>query len=149
VEAHLTKVEASGITAAVVTMIGFMALMLLTPAHWFELKRIEVLNARQGQPVPIIYDREFYRDFDGEWFVAVWRMDRAEWASYCAASDKWSYRAASPDHRKDLEWLVGGNDRCSNLPPGTYRLDVTVTANPDSIIARSQTITSNAFEVTP
>jgi len=48
-----------------------------------------------------------------------------------------------------LDGLVDGDARCSALPPGTYQVEVTVTANPDTIIARSQTILSNPFEVRP
>ena len=48
-----------------------------------------------------------------------------------------------------LDWLIGESAWCLPMGPGQYRVEVTVTANPDTLIARSQTIISNVFEVTP
>lgn len=145
----MTRIEAIGAVIAGVSLVFFFALLLITPGFWFDLRSIQVPDAKQGRPVRISYEREFYRDFFGGWDVAIWAMDRGEWTAYCHADGAWPYRKALPDPARDLAWLVDGDERCTDLPPGVYQVEVTVTANPDTIIARSQTIVSNPFEVRP
>lgn len=145
----MTRIEAIGAAVAGFCLLGFLALLMVTSSLWFDLRNLTVSDARVGQPVAISYDREFYRDFDGSWRVLIWQQHRGSWQAYCEASGQWGYRMSKPDQKKDLAWLVDGEPRCSNLPPGVYSIEVKVTANPDSIIARSDVITSNAFEVTP
>ncbi len=145
----MTRIEAIGAGLSGVAMVFFFAMLLITPGFWFDLRSLTIQDAAKGQAVRLEYDREFYRDFNGGWNVAIWVMDRGEWTAYCHADGAWPYRKATPDPSRDLAWLVDGDARCSALPPGTYQVEVTVTANPDTIIARSQTIISNPFEVRP
>lgn len=145
----MTRIEAIGATAAGAALAGFVALLLVTSSHWFVLRGLTVADAKQGFPAKITYDREFYRDFDGAWRVLIWQIERGEWQSYCEASGAWGYRKARPDPNKDLAWLVDGEHRCSDIPAGTYAVELQVSANPGSLIERSQTITSNPFEVRP
>lgn len=145
----MTRIEAIGATCAALAMAVFFALLVVTPALWLDLRSLQIMDAKAGQPVLIEYDRAFSRDFTGEWAVAIWTMDRGEWASYCYADGAWPYRIGTPTKKRDLAWLVDGDERCTNLPPGIYQAEVTVTANPGTVLARSESVMSNAFEVRP
>ena len=144
----MTKIEAWGAVASGAAFLVFLALLMVTPGYWFDLRSLAVEDAKYGRPIPIEYHREFYRDFDGAWRVMIWKLDRGEWTSYCEASGSWGYRKATPDPEKDLAWLVDGKPRCSLLPVGVYTAEVKIAANPGSILERSQSIMSNPFEVT-
>lgn len=145
----MTRIEAIGATFAAASAVFFLAMLLVTPGLWLELRSLTIADAKIGQPVRIDYDRVFHRDFTGEWGVAIWTLDRGEWTAYCHADGDWPYRAGKPGESRDLAWLVDGDARCSNLPVGTYQVEVTVTANPDTIISRSAVVMSNPFEVRP
>lgn len=145
----MTRIEAAGITAAGIALIGFLSMLFVNASLWFDLRSLQISDSRVGQAVQITYDREFYRDFDGAWRVLVWQVDRGERRSYCEASGSWGYRKAAPEQHKDLAWLVDGEPRCANLPAGAYAVEVKLTANPGSFVARSEAITSNVFEVRP
>lgn len=145
----LTRIEQWIIATAAGVTLTFIAAMFVTTSWWFSLTGLHVSNAIAGRAPTIEYHRSFRRDFWGEWSVAVWRMERGVWTAYCAAGGQWPYKRSTPDPHRDLEWMVGGSARCSLLPPGTYHLEVTLTANPDTIISRSETINSNAFEILP
>jgi len=144
----MTKVEAWGAAASALGFLAFLVLLMVTPGYWFDLRSLAVADAKVGKPIPIEYHREFYRDFDGSWRVLIWKLDRGEWTSYCEASGSWGYRKAIPAPEKDLSWLVDGEARCSFLPAGTYTAEVKLAANPGSVLERSESITSNPFEVT-
>lgn len=145
----MTRIE-RWIIAGLTVMTGcFMASLIVTSSWWFSLNRLAIHDARYGQPIQIEYDREFRRDFTGEWVVAIWKSDRGEWAAYCAAGGEWPYKRAHPKQTKTLDWLIGESAWCLPMGPGQYRAELTVTANPGTIISRSQTIISNVFEVTP
>jgi len=145
----LTRAEQWIIGGTVAATLAFFAALMVTPAFWMRLGPMEVRDTRLGQPVPIQYDREFRRDFLGSWVVAIWRQNRGEWMAWCAAEGSWPYKASIPATDVDLEWLVSGDVRCSHLPPGQYRIEVAVTANPGTLISRTETVMSNAFEVRP
>jgi len=123
--------------------------LMVTPGYWMRLGPMQVSDARVGQAVPIHYDREFRRDFIGHWIVAVWRQDRGAWLAWCSTAGDWPYKVGTPNPAVDLDWLVSGNARCSRLVPGQYRVEVAITANPGSLIARTETVVSNAFEIIP
>ena len=124
-------------------------MLFVTPAYWLDLRSLAIANARYGQPINMAYDREFYREFFGAWNVSIWRNQRGEWAAYCGVSGEWPYKAGKPDPDKTLEWLVDGDKRCTHLPPGDYRVDVRITANPGGVFARTGLVSSNVFAVMP
>lgn len=136
------------IVCGLLTMLAvFIILTALTSGFWMRLDRLQIADVCAGQPVPITYDRTFLRDFHGQWRVAVWELDRGEWQAYAGASGDFDYKAATPRPDRDMEWLTGGYHRASILPPGTFRVDVTITANPGTIFSRTAAVASNPFEV--
>lgn len=145
----LSRLEGWIIGGVIVALFAFLFALVATAGWWMRLDSLHVADARVGQPVPIEYHRTFLRDFQGEWQVAIWQMERGNWEAFCAVSDRFPYRARTPDPLQTLEWLVDGDTRCSRLPPGTYQAEVTVTANPGTLLARSETLLSNPFTVSP
>ncbi len=145
----MTKIE-RWIIAGLTVMTGcFMASLIVTSSWWFRLNSLTIHDSRIGEVAGITYDREFYRSFTGHWDISVWQMDRGEWAAYCGASGDWPYKPARPASDKTFDWLTDNDPRCSRFPVGQYRAELTITANPGTIISRSQTIVSNVFEVRP
>jgi hypothetical protein len=145
----LNGIERMILAAVSVLLVSFIALTLLTSGFWLRLDKLSVADACAGATVPLYYDRTFVRDFHGEWLVSVWRLDHGEWGAWGSARGAWDYLAASPAKSRDLAWLVSDDPRTSRLPPGTYRVNVSITANPDTIFSRTATVQSNPFEVQP
>ena len=145
----MTRIEWGIIGGLTALTLGFLSSMVITSSWWFRLNSLTIHDSRVGEIARLTYDREFYRPFNGHWDISVWQMDRGEWASYCGASGDWPYNPARPNQEKTFDWLTDDDPRCSRLPPGEYRAELTLTANPGTILARSQTITSNVFEVRP
>lgn len=134
-----------GVVAMLFLSVGAM---FVTADRWVILRSLTVIDAHAGQEVAIIYDREFKRDFIGAWNVFVWQIQRGEWSAFCEAHGQWPYATARPAKSRTLSWLTNQDPRCSELPPGEYAIDVHVTANPASILARTARIRSNVFTVT-
>ena len=145
----MTRIEWWIIGGLTALTLGFLSSLVITSSWWFRLNSLTIHDSRVGEIARLTYDREFYRPFNGHWDVSVWQMDRGEWAAYCWASGDWPYKPATPRTDKTFDWLTDNDARCNPLPAGQYRVELTITANPGTIISRSQTITSNVFEVRP
>lgn len=145
----MTRVEGVGTAVVASMLLVFLGLLCVTPAYWLDLRSLHVNDSRAGQDAPIDYDREFFRDFQGAWSVSVWRFERGQWMAWCNVPGEWPYKAGKPEAKKTWGWLVERDPDCANLPPGIYQAEVRITANPGSLIARTDAILSNAFEVRP
>jgi len=143
----MTRIEWWIIGGLTALTLGFLSSLIVTSSWWFSLNSLTIHDSRIGEVAGITYDREFYRSFTGHWDISVWQMDRGEWAAYCGASGDWPYKPARPVSDKTFDWLTDDDPRCSRFPVGQYRAELTITANPGTIISRSQTIVSNVFEV--
>jgi len=143
----LTRIERVIVFAVCVLMAAFVALTFMTASFWLRLDRLQIADACAGRDVPIIYDRTFLRDFEGDWLVTVWHMERGDWVAWAGVNGSFAYKAATPPQNRDLDWLTGGDVRASRLPVGTWRVDVRVTANPGTIFSRTASVESNPFEV--
>lgn len=143
----MTRIEWWIIGGLTALTLGFLSSLVITSSWWFRLNSLTIHDSRVGEIARVTYDREFFRPFNGHWDVSVWQMDRGEWAAYCDAHGDWAYKPAKPRTDKTFDWLTDDDTRCSRLPVGQYRAELTLTANPGTIIARSQTIVSNVFEV--
>jgi hypothetical protein len=114
-----------------------------------EISRFEVRDAAPYTAPMMEYDRTIHRDFRGNWGVYIWRLEGAEWSSYCEATGgPRPYRAdASLPAQRDLEWLTDGDARCYRLPVGIYKATLHIDINPGGFWARDVTVESPAFEV--
>lgn len=145
----MNNTERVMVAVAVLAMALAIALMFVTSGRYMDLQSLHIHDAKAGHPVSIAYDREFRRDFYGQWNVFVWEVARGVPQSYCEAGGSWPYKPGTPDRQKTLEWLVDGDERCSKLPPGLYQVEVKIKANPGGILERTARVTSNVFEVSP
>jgi hypothetical protein len=145
----MNNMERVMVAVAGLAMVFAIALMFVTSGRYMDLQSLHVHDSKAGQPVAIAYDREFRRDFYGQWNVFVWEVARGVPQSYCETGGAWPYKTGKPDRQKTLEWLVDGDQRCSKLPPGLYQVEVKIKANPGGILERTARVTSNVFEVSP
>lgn len=143
----LTIIE-RGIVWIVCAMLGaFVALTALTEEHWLRLDSLTIEDTVVGQPAPLDFRRTYFRPFDGHWQISVWHLIEGEWDAYCIVEGPFPFIAQTPPPRHDLEWLTNGTPRCYDLPPGSFRVRVAITANPRTIFSRTAIIESNVFEV--
>ena len=145
----MNRIEATLMALVGLALALSLALMLLSADWWMRLNSLHIPDARVGQDIPIVYDREFLRNFTGEWAVNVWKMERGDWQPFCAADGKWNYEARKPAPGQDLAWITNGAPGCEDLPPGEYRVTVNVTANPGRLLSRTASVESNVFKVMP
>ena len=143
----MNAIERAMVAIAGLAMVLALAVMFVTSGRYMDLQRLTIADATYGGDIAIHYPREFRRDFFGEWHVFVWDIVKGEARSYCEANGAWPYTEGDKDPSKTLEWLVDGKDRCFQLPPGLYYVEVRITANPGSILARTGSVRSNVFEV--
>ena len=148
----LTADEKIGVAAVVVTMALAGADFLFPAWHWFEVDRVEVLAAVEGQPVPMEYSRDIKRPFVGDWRVKVWRAEGDEWLPVCATPvTRETYEPGTklPDP-VTLEWFAYTDPDCYRLEAGDYQMEVVWTINPGSVwereVVRRDTFRSAANE---
>lgn len=121
---------------------------VVTSDWWVRLDKLQVQDARPMTDTPVIYKREFFREFSADWNVSVFVMDRGEWSAYNSCGGHWDdYKPGKPNPYKTLAWLVGNDPDCWALPKGTYYITVSLTIAPGSLLSRRATIASNVFEV--
>lgn len=121
---------------------------IVTSDWWVKLESLHVQDARPMADTPIIYTREFFKEFAADWNVSVYVMDRGEWSAYDSCGGHWdAYKPGIQNPYKTLSWLSGNDTDCWRLPPGTYYITVSLTIAPGSLLSRTATIASNVFEV--
>lgn len=143
----LTRVERAIAVVTALALFGFVGLTVLTASFYMRLDRLEIRDACAGTSPAIFYDRTFRRNFPGIWRVSLWHLEQGEWVAWRSTSGEFDYTTGTPPRARNLLWLVNGAPEMGRPPVGIYRAKVTVTALPDSIISRSESIESNAFEV--
>lgn len=145
----LARIEQVIVVGVAICMAAFISLTLLTSDFWIQLNRLQVDDVCANQPIPITYERTIKRDFYGEWRVNVWSIYRGHWEAYDGANGAFDYKASTPTTDRTMEWLAEGDPRISTLLPGTYRIEVSINANPGTIFSRTAKVESNSFVVRP
>lgn len=142
------RIEKTSILVAGLMLVGSVLSVFPTPSWWMEIDRLNIHDSAGG-PIIIDYDRAIKRDFTGKWRVEVWREQRGEWSSWCAAEGTpQEYRPEAVLPRPvTLEWLAYTQPRCYTLPAGTYRVELSIDINPGGFWARDVSAQSNAFLV--
>jgi hypothetical protein len=121
----------------------------LWPASWwFEVRKVQVLDAQANSEITMLVDREIHRQFVGEWVSTVRRVEPKSLELYCSGSGRANYRPSNdlPDV-VTLDWWTGGS--CKTLPSGDYVIDTTWQINPAIAFLPEKHIrnTSNIFHV--
>ena len=65
----MNNMERVMVAVAGLAMVFAIALMFVTSGRYMDLQSLHVHDSKAGQPVAIAYDREFRRDFYGQWNV--------------------------------------------------------------------------------
>lgn len=135
----LSADEKIGVAGA--SLIAALVMMqFIFPAwHWLWVDKLNVLTARENEPVPVEYDRKINMDFTGDWRVKVWRVESDGLLPVCASPDKAeSYRTTAKLPAKvTLEWLAYTDPNCYKLEPGDYEIEVVWNINPGSFWERT------------
>lgn len=94
------------------------------PADYFQVKRIDIPDAKPDEAVVLDVDRKILKPFKSSWVVEVGKLDEklGGYSLHCSGSGQNIYR---PDNVLPavvtLSWWLG-HDRCK-LPPGRYRVE--------------------------
>jgi len=137
-----------------ITMLLWLVLwgsaQLWPASYWLDVATVQVLNARAGEPVPMLVDRSIKRGFHGEWTVTLKRKVGDGFVNMPSVTRRTQYEVGArlPDP-VDLEWWT--DDVYKSLPAGTYHMTTTWTVlSPLGVLADKRIrVDSNIFEVTP
>ena len=149
-EARSVRFEVVSIACGLlVAAFAFMAIFPF-PSWWMEIHRLAVQSPSAPYVAPAIdYERTIHRDFRGSWDLHVWRLEGAEWSAWrdCSGGSRPYRRDAVLPVAPDLEWLANGDRQCWALPPGLYKLTLTIHINPGGFWSRDVQVETEAFEV--
>lgn len=115
-------------------------------SYWFQVDRVEVLDAEALAPPPMIVERQIRRAFRATWVVTVMREGAKGFYTFCTArgeNDYWPGNAL-PDVL-NLDWWTWPH-QCQ-LPAGRYVVNTVWTLNPVGYPAKEVRIRSNIFTV--
>ena len=134
----------------VVCLLAFLSYVFFPASYWYEVDHLSVPNVRSGEMPIVIMERNIHRDFEGVWQVGIWRAGRGGWISQCSTHPhEHDYRTDEVDpDPMPLDWYVGYDAACYDLPPGIYRMDTKWQVNPHGLFRREVSVTDVIFEVT-
>jgi hypothetical protein len=117
-------------------------------SEWMDVRSVEVLPARAGEPVRMVVDREIKQSFVASWVVSV-RKHNNGMELVCVGSGTSNYRqGADLPGVLTLGWWTSG--ACETLPPGRYFVATDWTIHPGGIFpAKTIRADSKPFEVAP
>jgi hypothetical protein len=133
-------------------ILAVVAFLFVTPASfWFQVSRLDVLDAPSHEGLTVDLDRTIRREFDGKWRVDVRRQvgpDQWEWV--CATD--WQPQHYVPGAvlpvPVTLEWLAYTDPRCFELDePGTYSVSVFWEIWPDSWLFKRKIRRTDTFTI--
>lgn len=83
---------------------------VISPSHWFEVRRVFVEDSEEGVPPVVVPDRSIHRDFTGSWTAYVRRIDGAAFSDFCRRSspERFRYFANNEigNQPRDLRWWL-------------------------------------------
>ncbi|MBB5515751.1 hypothetical protein FHS89_001771 [Rubricella aquisinus] len=131
----------------------FYAALIITPVSWwYELGEIEVIDAREGEPILIVYHGGATREFLGSYSVVV--RDFATRGIVCEGrSGRFVYEVGAP--RPDplsMAWWAPSDPRCAALPAGTYVMETCWTVYSPFwglVPSKTECLRSPAFTIHP
>jgi hypothetical protein len=123
--------------------------LILPNAMWMEVRKVFAKNAKVGEPIVMLVDRNVARQFHAQWTVTVRRADKEDSPNFylvCSGSGQSDYR---PDVRfppqLTLVWWIG-HDKC-DLPVGAYYIQTSWRFT-TLFVERTVSFDSNIFMVT-
>ena len=119
---------------------------------WYVLNAVRVDDAREGEPVIIMPDRQILRDFSGRYVTTVRSVP--DMRPICSGGSSVPYRASStlPDPVTLDWWTAGALPPCmEHLKPGHYVLTscIHVDSEVPLVGVVSSCVDSNIFKVKP
>jgi len=138
--------EKFGVSVMFLILAVFVAAFLTSSNNYLEVTRFNVLDARQGEPVGIDYDRIIKRDFRASWVVDLYRGD--VWIATAHSPRVHTYRATAVlPEEIDLAWLTLGHPDFVGLDCGDYGIAVRWLINPGRIITLRTVEVRDKFKV--
>lgn len=140
--------EKFGVPFLLILMALVIGAVLTSGGRYFEVRKFNLLDARQGERVVLEYDRVIKRDFDADWRVDLYR--NGVWVAEATSPRTHRYRtiAVLPDPKKlDLAWLTYGDPAFDDLACGDYRVVVSWIINPQSLLMRRRVEAQDSFVV--
>ncbi|QPC87156.1 hypothetical protein GA830_10680 [Mesorhizobium sp. NBSH29] len=116
-------------------------------SHWFEVKDIQVMDARVGQTPAMKVKRTIHRPFRGHWITTVMRKQSDEtYTTFCTSSGTQDYVTdAMLPVDLDLDWWTW--PRQCQLPAGEYKLRTFWSVLPVDYPEKSVRVLSNPFTI--
>lgn len=121
------------------------ALKAAEPATtWFVVRNLAVADSfAYNSEVPVVYDREIKRDFNGQWWAEV-RNAEDKSITDCRGhgSSRYTTDDALPPAGVDLKWIIGIS---CHLPAGQYYLEISYSIAPANYPVKEYRAVSNVF----
>lgn len=136
--------------AATVVAAVLLGLWLWPTWYWFEVHTLFINDAKVGQPITMLVDREVKRGFNGEFQITVHRW-QGGLVSYC--SPGWSNSrdyvpGAVYPMPLTLDWWTDG--KCYPLPAGQFQVTTRWRLiMPWPVPDKELVVRSNVFKVEP
>lgn len=142
----MTLDEKLGVPFLLAILALCLGFFMTNAGTYMTVSKFDVLDAAQGDPVVIQYERVIKRDF-----VARWEVDLYRDGVFVAGADGGPhiYRTTArlPEYI-DLEWITDGAPEFFDLPCGHYELTVRWTINPQSVVMQRHVDARDEFQVT-
>lgn len=145
----MTLDEKFGIPVLLAIMAIVLASFLTSANQYMTVARFDLLDTPFGEVVPLDYEREIKRDFEGLWRVDLYRD--GVWIETARANGVHTYRTTATLPQGDelnLDWLAYGDPGFADLPCGRYSVAVKWFINPDSLLMRRAVEARDDFVVT-
>lgn len=133
----MARVTGFGLGSAVVALVVYLqvlphVLAFVIPFDaWMEIKRVDVADTLQGEPIRVAVDRTIHRDFDAAYRVNIRKVTPTGFEQFCTRGERdVPYRlGAEFGSGRDLDWYMGipPNAPCEppvDMTPGRYYLIV-------------------------
>jgi hypothetical protein len=121
-------------------------------SYWFEVRTVHINDARVGEQITMLVDREVKKSFVGTYGITIHKWSNAGPVAYCRMSGgPWEYRrGAAYPIPLTLAWWTENAPSCNPLPAGQYQV-TTRWVNDGNVLLpeKSISVTSNIFTVNP
>lgn len=121
-------------------------------SYWFEVRTVHINDARVGEQITMLVDREVKESFVGTYGVTIHKWSSTGPVAYCRMNGgPWEYRqGAAYPIPLTLAWWTEHAKACNPLPVGQYQV-TTRWVKPGDVLPpeKSTSNTSNIFTVNP
>ena len=129
-----------------------LVIWLWPMSYWFDVRMVHINDARIGEPIEMLVQRDVRNSFTGMYYVTIHKWMTNGPSGYCRMQGgPWEYKkgAVYPVPLTLLWWTEGSKD-CNRPPPGQYQITTRWVKLSDGLLPeKSVTAVSNIFTITP